>query len=193
MLDIAYILLFHLLNAHISHLCVSMSCPYLCHRSCFPPSLPSFMWHRYQHNMNTAILQVLLLGGTAGAGKTTFLLWLQGQLLRSVLHYGPHHPVFVSLPSVHQPFRKGAILDHVQHQFSFTGQDMEELQQRNTLFILDRYRTQLYMLCISKQPLIVDETWCCIPSRMVHVSVSERDGSIHHLPPPTTITTPHQL
>ena len=111
------------------------------------------MLNVYQYNMDTAILQVLLLGGTAGAGKTTILLWLQGQLLQSVMHYGRHHPVFVSLPGVHQPFLKGAILDHVQHQFSFTRQDMEELQQRNTLFVLDRYRTQLCMLCICKQPL----------------------------------------
>jgi len=59
-----------------------------------------------QHHHAWMPVQVMLIGGGAGAGKTTFALKVVGMLLQEE-EAARRYPFFVSLPSVQQLFSHG--------------------------------------------------------------------------------------
>ena len=76
--------------------------------------------------------RVLLVAARAGMGKTSCALWLA----RKTQNLGRAW-LFVSLPSVEQPFAPQSLVRHLQKTFGFKAPEMEELRRRPLVLILD--------------------------------------------------------
>ena len=75
---------------------------------------------------------MLLIAATAGMGKTSCALWL-ARKTRNLDRVW----LFVSLPSVHDPFGPNSLIRHLETTFGFREQETEELRHCPLVLILD--------------------------------------------------------
>ena len=76
--------------------------------------------------------QVLLITATAGMGKTSCALWLVRQPRRLGRVW-----LFLSLPSVRDPFAPQGLVRHLQQTFGFQEREMNALRRCPLVLVLD--------------------------------------------------------
>ena len=89
------------------------------------------------HEETTAFVEdpagkVLLVAAPAGAGKTSYAL-----LLAKRTRHQDRLWLFISLPSVENPFAENSLVRHLKKAFSFEEEQLQELQKRRLVLILD--------------------------------------------------------